>query len=91
MRRRGRQASVPLDDVAKWIAAPEGRDHLQAYDIDRMINRLHGTQREIVRAISVDDSSVQETVSCLNMTEGAVRVALHRALRALAAAYRRNP
>ena len=91
LRRRGRRASVPLEDVAELIAAPEGRDHLQAYDLDRMINRLRGPQRDIVRAISMDGSSVQETASRLNMTEGAVRVALHRALRALAAAYRGNP
>lgn len=88
LRQRGRQATVPIEDMADLRAEPEGQEGLQAHEIDRMISRLKGVQRDIVRSISVDGSSVRETARRLNMTEGAVRVALHRALRALAATYR---
>jgi hypothetical protein len=44
--------------------------------------------RDIVRSISIDGMSVRETANRLQMTEGAVRVALHRALKALAILYR---
>lgn len=88
LRQRGRHVTVPLEDVNEGLAAPEEQDNLQAYDIDRMIDQLKGSQKEIVRSISVEGSSVRETADRLNMTEGAVRVALHRALQALAAAYR---
>jgi RNA polymerase sigma-70 factor (ECF subfamily) len=88
LRQRGRHVTVPLEDVNEGLAAPEEQDNLQAYDIDRMIDQLKGSQKEIVRSISIEGSSVRETADRLNMTEGAVRVALHRALQALAAAYR---
>ncbi|MEP9380165.1 sigma-70 family RNA polymerase sigma factor [Aquabacter sp. CN5-332] len=88
LRQKGRRPTVPIEDVVEALAAPEDDDGLQAYDIDRMIDRLKGVQQDIVRSISRDGSSVRETAGRLNMTEGAVRVALHRALRALAAAYR---
>lgn len=88
LRQRGRHATVPIEDVADMLAAPEAQEGLQAHEIDRMISQLKGAQRDIVKSISIDGSSVRETASRLNMTEGAVRVALHRALQALAAAYR---
>jgi RNA polymerase sigma-70 factor (ECF subfamily) len=47
-------------------------------------------QREIVRSISLDGGSIRETADRLQMTEGAVRVTLHRALKALAGFYRRS-
>jgi RNA polymerase sigma-70 factor (ECF subfamily) len=40
------------------------------------------------KLISIDGSSVRETANRLHMTEGAVRVALHRALKTLAGLYR---
>jgi RNA polymerase sigma-70 factor (ECF subfamily) len=39
-------------------------------------------------SISINGCSVQETAHRLQMTEGAVRIALHRALKKLAALYR---
>lgn len=90
LRQRGRRITIPIEDVTDVLAAPDEPNSLQAHDIDRMLGALKGTQRDIVRSISVDGSSVRETANRLNMTEGAVRVALHRALRALAAAYRGN-
>lgn len=90
LRQRGRHITVPIEDVTDMLAVPDDQDGLQAYEIDRMLAKLKETQREIVRAISVDGSSVRETANRLKMTEGAVRVALHRALRTLAAAYRGN-
>jgi RNA polymerase sigma-70 factor, ECF subfamily len=40
-----------------------------------------------VRSISLDGVSIRETAARLNMSEGAVRVALHRGLAALAAKF----
>jgi DNA-directed RNA polymerase specialized sigma24 family protein len=41
-----------------------------------------------VRSISLEGQSIAATAARLSMTEGAVRVALHRSLKALAAAWR---
>jgi RNA polymerase sigma-70 factor (ECF subfamily) len=45
-------------------------------------------QREIVKSISIEGRSARETADRLGMSEGAVRVALHRALKTLAILYR---
>jgi DNA-directed RNA polymerase specialized sigma24 family protein len=45
-------------------------------------------QQEIVRSISLGGASIRETAERLNMKEIAVRVSLHRALKALGALYR---
>src|SRR5262245_37044090 len=52
------------------------------------LEHLKPKQREIVRSISLNGSSIRETADRLQMTEGAVRVTLHRALKALAVFYR---
>ena len=44
--------------------------------------------RDIVKSISLDGQSITATAMRLAMTEVAVRVALHRALKSLAAAWR---
>jgi RNA polymerase sigma-70 factor (ECF subfamily) len=91
MRRRGRRSDLPVDDFAEVLAAPAERDPTEATDIDRLLGGLGDRQRDIVRSITVEEKSIAETASRLMMSEGAVRVALHRGLKALAALYRREP
>ncbi|MGZ5852004.1 MAG: sigma factor-like helix-turn-helix DNA-binding protein, partial [Hyphomicrobium sp.] len=43
-----------------------------------------------VRSISVEGKSIRDVAENLGMNEGAVRVALHRGLKALAAMHRRG-
>ena len=56
--------------------------------IERLLSILGGRQREIVQAICVDGASIKEASAKFGISEGATRVALHRGLGALAAAYR---
>jgi RNA polymerase sigma-70 factor (ECF subfamily) len=91
LRRRGRHVSVPIEDVIDTLEAEEQADPLEQRDVDRLLSRLKDPQRDIVRSISVEGTSVRDTATRLSMTEGAVRVALHRALKALAALYRSEP
>ncbi|WP_376711617.1 sigma factor-like helix-turn-helix DNA-binding protein [Bradyrhizobium altum] len=44
----------------------------------------------MVQSISLDGKSIQETAARLRMSEGAVRVGLHRALKTLSTLYRRG-
>ncbi|AYG61131.1 sigma-70 family RNA polymerase sigma factor [Rhizobium jaguaris] len=88
LRRRGRHTSVPIDDVIDILEAEQQTSALDRLDVDHMLEQLKDPQRTIVRSISVEGTSVRETANRLKMTEGAVRVALHRALKALAALYR---
>lgn len=88
LRRRGRQVIVPIEDVIDTLGTEEHADDLPPGDMDSLLAKLNGPQRTIVQSISIDGSSVRETARKLGMTEGAVRVALHRALKKLAAFYR---
>jgi RNA polymerase sigma-70 factor (ECF subfamily) len=88
LRRRGRHVTVPIDDVIDTLRAEDHAEPAPHSEIDPLLAKLKVQQREIVKSISIYGSSVRETADRLHMTEGAVRVALHRALKALAVLYR---
>jgi RNA polymerase sigma-70 factor (ECF subfamily) len=83
-RARGRKIDLPIEDFADVLAADAGPDPTEAADIAKMIGMLDGRSAEIVRKIGLEGVSVAETGRALMMSEGAVRVALHRALKTLA-------
>jgi RNA polymerase sigma factor (sigma-70 family) len=91
LRRRGRRNVVPIDEVMDTLGIEDQGDSLAHRDIDKLLKRLKIQQRDIVQSISINGNSIRETADLLHMTEGAVRVALHRALRRLAALYRSQP
>lgn len=88
LRRRGRHSSVPIEEVMDSLRTEDQTSELSARDIDKLLALLKTQQREIVRSISLDGASIRDTAERLKMTEGAVRVALHRALKALGTLYR---
>jgi RNA polymerase sigma factor (sigma-70 family) len=87
-RRRGRRIDVPLDDVIDILQAEDALVDVIPRDIDFLRAKLTCQQQEIVRSISINGVSIRETADRLNMTDVAVRVSLHRALKKLAALYR---
>lgn len=88
LRRRGHRVSIPIEDVVDLVPDERQAEPTDEHDIARMLGNLKPVQRDIVQAISLDGTSVRDTAARLSMTEGAVRVALHRALKSLAAIYR---
>jgi RNA polymerase sigma-70 factor (ECF subfamily) len=90
LRRRGRRIEVPSDAVLDFLAADEPRSDLDRQDAERLVNGLHGRQQAIVRSISIEGQSIRDVARRLEMNEGAVRVALHRGLKALAAMHRKG-
>lgn len=83
-RARGQRITLPVEDLAEVLAAPEGADPFEAQDMERVIDRLEPRAAAIVRAIGIDGDSTAEIGVRLGMSEGAVRVALHRALKSVA-------
>nr|WP_268894089.1 sigma-70 family RNA polymerase sigma factor [Pseudoroseomonas coralli] len=91
LRRGGHaRAQVPIEEVMDSLAAQDRTDHGPAQELDRLLGRLADRQRAVVRAVSLEGASAREAAAQLKMTEGAVRVTLHRALRTLAALYGRD-
>lgn len=88
LRRSGRRAEVPIDGLEEILAEAEAEpEALAGRDAGRMVATLSGRERDVVEAVCLSGASVKETGARLAMSEGAVRVALHRALKRLAAAH----
>jgi RNA polymerase sigma-70 factor (ECF subfamily) len=87
LRRRGRATHMSIDDVSESLVdeQPAEMNHV---DAENVIGKLKGRERQIVLAISIKGASAREVAQQLGMSEGAVRVALHRALQSLAKAFR---
>jgi RNA polymerase sigma-70 factor, ECF subfamily len=88
MRRRGARRADPIEDYQDFLAAPAEEDPHDLSDAKRLIEALPPRQRDIVQSISLNGQSIAATAARLSMTEVAVRVALHRALKSLGAAWR---
>jgi RNA polymerase sigma-70 factor, ECF subfamily len=87
LRRQGARIQIEIGEMVDVLAAPE-TDITVDGDVETLVSRLPDRQQAIVRDISLRGRSISETARALGMQEGACRVALHRALKSLAAMYR---
>ncbi len=87
IRRRGRRTEVPIDGLLDILEAPGQDDASNTYDAGRILDGLSGKARDIVKSIAIDGYSTREVAERLGMSEVAVRVQLHRSLKALAETY----
>jgi RNA polymerase sigma-70 factor (ECF subfamily) len=90
LRRRGARDHVVLDDLAEDLPAEAAPDVATTIDRARLISGLSDRQRRIVEGIAIEGRSAREIAAGLDMSEGAVRVALHRALKAMGDIVRRG-
>jgi RNA polymerase sigma-70 factor (ECF subfamily) len=90
LRRRGFHHHVDIDDIIDVPDTTSSPDPEAQIDSHRLLATLPHRQRRIVEGISIEGRRAAEMAQTLGMSENAVRVTLHRALKALAAAYRRN-
>ena len=81
----GAKVHLDVHDLDEVLAAPPGPEPGAASDVGRLLARLDPHAAEIVRASALRDEEAAAIGARLSMTEGAVRVALHRAMRRLAA------
>ncbi len=87
LRRRDGNFDLPIDDFSATLAAEEESPSVSGREIDRHLDRLPPGQRAAVLAIAVEGASITQAAEQLNMTAGAVRVALHRGLAAVAKSF----
>ena len=83
-RRRRRRTHVALDDVAGdlWSEEDHGASEAAA-DLDRLLADLPERQQGLIRDVKIEGLSLAEAGARRGMTEGAAKVSLHRALKAL--------
>jgi RNA polymerase sigma-70 factor (ECF subfamily) len=85
--RRRRLGDVSVDEIADILPAQTAAP-TDAHDVERTLSSLPERPRAIVRAIAIEGRSAAQVGADFGMNEGAVRVALHRALKDLAARFR---
>jgi RNA polymerase sigma-70 factor, ECF subfamily len=83
LRRSVQGQHVPIDEFDGLLVADPPTSISDGLDARAAIGKLKARQRDVVLAISVNGKSAREVAEELRMTEGAVRVVLHRALRSL--------
>src|SRR5271157_2306764 len=93
-RRRGRRAESDIADFENVLATPPETDHFEReqekQDALRLLVQLSDRQREAIEAVSVRGESLAVAAVKLGVTQGALRVSVHRGLKALAELYRNS-
>jgi RNA polymerase sigma-70 factor (ECF subfamily) len=90
LRRRGTHGHVPIDELADVLPAGPEPEAESTIDRNRLLAMLPERHRHVVQRMTIDGHSAREVAVALGMTEGAVRVTLHRALKAMGDAFRRG-
>ena len=88
LRRRGRRVFVNIDDFAETLADQPPAETASANEVALQLKSLPPRQRDVLQSIAVESASIKDTARKFAMSEGAVRVALHRALASLTAKLR---
>ena len=91
-RRASREAlDLPLDDEQEWLAAPEAEAAGTKRDLAALLERLPDRHRLPIIHMKLEGLSAAETARRTGMSESAVKVGVHRGLKALAAMIREEP
>ena len=90
LRRRGGRIEVPIEGFEEILPAESNTPPVEARDVETYVAKLPTRQRDVVQCILKEDISIRDTAARLKMSEGAVRVALHRGLATIAKRYKRD-
>jgi RNA polymerase sigma-70 factor (ECF subfamily) len=83
-RRNRVRKHVPIDDVADWLSDDaSAEDGAVRADLDKVLSVLPDRQRRLVRDVKIEGLSLAEAGARMGVSEGAAKVALHRAMKLL--------
>ena len=82
-RRDKRRAAVPLDEAPELFAHDEAEAASARRDVEKLLAKLPEAKRKLIQATRIEGLSVAEAASASGMSESAVKVAVHRALKSL--------
>lgn len=90
LRRRGWRVFVNIDDFTETIASEPVAETVPVSELIAHLEGLPRRQRDVLQSITLESISIKATAAKFAMSEGAVRVALHRGLTNLAAKLRKE-
>jgi RNA polymerase sigma-70 factor (ECF subfamily) len=87
LRRRARRELLtdPLDDERDFLSSTDSDAAEARRDLGKLLDRLPDRQRLLIVHTKLEGLSVTETAQLTGMSESAVKVGVHRGLKALAA------
>ena len=83
-RRRGRAATVPLEDGGALFAADDSQGAEARLDLEKALATLPPATQSLIRDIKLKELSHAEAAAARGMSETAAKVAVHRGMKKLA-------
>jgi RNA polymerase sigma-70 factor (ECF subfamily) len=78
-----RHATVPLDEAPALFAADDAEPAAAKRDVEKLLAKLPAPKRALVRAIKLEGDTVADTAAASGLSESAVKVTVHRAIKSL--------
>ncbi|HVV26846.1 MAG TPA: sigma-70 family RNA polymerase sigma factor [Rhizomicrobium sp.] len=82
-RRRRRRATVPLDEARDLFGHDEAGEAIARRDVEQLLAKLPSARQQLVRDVKLDGIPVADVAARTGMSESAVKVAVHRAVKSL--------
>jgi RNA polymerase sigma-70 factor (ECF subfamily) len=82
-RRQKRRATVPLDEAQDLFGHDEAEGAMARRDVTRLLDKLPPAKRQLVKDIKLDGVSVADAAARTGLSESAVKVTVHRAIKTL--------
>jgi RNA polymerase sigma-70 factor (ECF subfamily) len=82
-RRVRRRAAVPLEKAGDLFGHDDTEEAIARRDVNRLLAKLPAAKRQLVRDIKLDGVSVADVAARTGMSESAVKVTVHRAIKSL--------
>lgn len=82
-RRIKRRATVPLDEAGDLFGHDETVEAVARRDVNKLLSKLPVAKQQLVRDIKLEGASVADVAARTGMSESAVKVSVHRAIKSL--------
>ena len=82
-RRHHRRATVPLDEASDLFSHDDAAEASARRDVTKLLEKLPPAKRQLVKDIKLDGMSVADVATKTGLSESAVKVTVHRAIKSL--------
>jgi RNA polymerase sigma-70 factor (ECF subfamily) len=82
-RRAKRRPTVPLEDARELFGHDEAQEAIAKRDVTKLLDKLPPAKRALVKDIKLDGVSIAEAAQRTGLSESAVKVTVHRAIKSL--------
>jgi RNA polymerase sigma-70 factor (ECF subfamily) len=89
-RRAGRRPTVALEDLGDLAGRADYEEAGAKGDVERLLAKLPVRTQRLMRGVKLEGLSTAEAAARSGMSESAVKVAVHRAIRSLSSIVRRE-